>query len=191
MNCTPPTSGQARRCGAIGSQEGEIEVTSLDGDEILRHVPYMRRHAALVCLGDRDRADRLVERTLVGITENPDRWDGQDGSRVILFRAMQHVMREDAFVVPQPTVDAGRAERISPSTSPAARTGDDAIDDAFRWLARMPLEQRTAFLLVAIEGLSPAETAAVLETDMANTEALCAEARDHLEGNARPLGRSA
>jgi DNA-directed RNA polymerase specialized sigma24 family protein len=55
----------------------------------------------------------------------------------------------------------------------------------------MPLEQRTAILLVAIEGLSPAETAAVLETDMANAEALCAEARDHLEGNARRLGRSA
>ena len=157
-------------------------MTTLDTDKVLQDVPYMRRYASLLCLGDRDRGDDLVEATLASLTATSSGLNGQDGYRLTLFRAMQKAVRDDPSMVP------GHDELENPTTVISLDGKPDGFeaDDLYRLLAQMPVEQRSILLLVVVEGLSHEDTAQVMGTSAPIVSALLADAKSYLKTETSP-----
>ena len=157
-------------------------MTTLDTDTVLQNVPHMRRYASLLCLGDRDRGDDLVEVALTNLTSRPNGLNGQDNCRLTLFRAMQKAMRDDPSLIP----GHDTFESLTTVRSMEGRIGGFPTDDLYNLLAQMPVEQRSALLLVVVEGLSHEHTAQVLGTSTPIVSALLADAKSYLEMETNP-----
>lgn len=146
---------------------------------IAAEIPRLRRYARGL-VGDAAAADDLVQDCLVRALANQAQWCEGASPRGWLFKILYHLH-----------VDAHRRARRRPlhvDFDEAAKSlvspeggGDQAldIDDA---LARLPDEQRQVLLLVALEGLSYAETADVLDVPIGTVMSRISRARDRLRG---------
>ena len=158
-------------------------------------IPALRRYA-LVLLRDRDRADDLVHDCLVlAIGKQHTRRDDSD-MRAWLFTILHNVfisqrrrqkIRPDAVVLD---------ETHSQSASQRANQEDRLLwRDMLRGLERLPEEQRSVVLLVSVEDLSYAETAAVLGVPIGTVMSRLARGREKLRqltgADARPAPRRA
>ena len=130
-------------------------------DEIAECVPALRRYARALT-GDRDAADDLVQDCLERAIGKRRLWRPSGPLRAWLFKILLNIYRNDersrrrrAHVVP---ADALVAEPASPPEQP----GRLALAETARALDQLPEEQRIALLLVALEGFSYAEAAALL-----------------------------
>jgi RNA polymerase sigma-70 factor (ECF subfamily) len=144
---------------------------------IAAEIPRLRRYARAL-IGDASAADDLVQDCLVRALANQAQWREGASPRAWLFKILYHLH-----------VDAHRRARRRPlhvefdetsGSLSSAEGGDDHaldIDDA---LAGLPDEQRQALLLVALEGLSYAETADVLEVPIGTVMSRISRARDRL-----------
>jgi RNA polymerase sigma-70 factor (ECF subfamily) len=157
---------------------------ALDADKILSDVPRMRRYAALMFLNDKERGDQLVEQALKDLVADPAVLDGQEDIRPPLLRTLQrHVA--SAFA----SADGGSTALLAAPQAPAVARPPGAFpaDDVLAALAGMPVEQRSALLLVAVEGLSCQQAGFVLGTAAEIVQALLEDAREALElGRATP-----
>ena len=142
-------------------------------------IPRLRRYARALTRSA-DRADDLVQETLVRAIAKSDLWQAGTDIRAWLFTIMhnQHVnmvrraMRDDA------TVDI---EQMSSSlmaiTDPTASRQLRELDTA---LARLPAEQREVILLVGLEGMSYEAAAQILDVPVGTVRSRLSRGRDAL-----------
>jgi RNA polymerase sigma-70 factor (ECF subfamily) len=139
--------------------------------------PRLRRFAAGLS-GSLDVADDIVQATYERAIERLDQW--QDGTRldswmlkiahnVWLDRTRRDAVRRRAVLLPLDADALADGARVVD-----ART---TLADVRRIMERLPDEQRAALLLVAVEGLSYLEAAAVMNVPIGTLTSRLARAR--------------
>lgn len=114
-------------------------------DDIIRHIPYLRRYARILS-GSQEAGDQYVRICLETLVEEPERLTSGSSPRLQLYRLFHRTW-------------VGIAERISPSEfSPDPTGGEDEAP-----LDKLPSRRRQVLLLMAVEGFSLDETAAILD----------------------------
>ncbi len=156
--------------------------------KMISQIPGLRRYARAL-IGERERADDLVQDCLERACSRAHQWRPGSDMRAWLFTIMHNLhanrVRSDSrrpATVPLDETD--RAVRPAQEDRLALRNLDDA-------LSRLPEDQRAAVLIVGLEGLSYAEAAAVLDipvgTLMSRLSRGRARLREMLSGHCGPV----
>jgi RNA polymerase sigma-70 factor (ECF subfamily) len=144
-----------------------------------REIPRLRRYARALTRRA-DRADDLVQETLVRAIAKSDLWQAGTDIRAWLFTIMhnQHVNMVRRAMRDEATVDI---EQMSSSlvaiTDPTASRQLRELDTA---LARLPAEHREVILLVGLEGLSYEAAAQILDVPVGTVRSRLSRGRDAL-----------
>ena len=142
-------------------------------------IPRLRRYARALTRSA-DRADDLVQETLVRAIAKSDLWEAGTDIRAWLFTIMhnQHVNMVRRAMRDEATVDI---EQMSSSlmaiTDPTASRQLRELDTA---LARLPAEHREVILLVGLEGMSYEAAAQILEVPVGTVRSRLSRGRDAL-----------
>jgi RNA polymerase sigma-70 factor (ECF subfamily) len=167
----------------------------LSRTDLVAALPRLRRYAR-VLTGDLLRADDLVLETLESARGRRETLSPSSSLRTGLFTLMHCLHRDGA----SPPRDAWgrRASRHfdDPADSPenprgTVHSGHPDADDLLNRMMRMPLDEREVLVLVAVEGLSYAEIAALLGVPNGTVMATLARAREtmrHLAPKPSPEG---
>lgn len=121
--------------------------------QLAPHLPYLRRFARALT-GTQAGGDAYVAATLEALLEDPTLIDDALDPRVGLYRVFLKIWSSG-------TPDASRPVDV-----------EDDAPAAERRLGALPPKERQAFLLMAVEGFSLAETAAILDASEHETERL-------------------
>lgn len=146
-----------------------------DTEKVLSDLPRLRRYAALMCANDKVLGDQAVELALNDLVARPDVLVGQDDYRPHLFRVLQLKL---ATLAPE-TIVMASAPRSCEGRGKSS--GAALADEVLACLLEMPVEQRSALLLIVIEKLSFEHAGYALGTTPAIVRALLADARIHLQ----------
>ncbi len=130
-------------------------------DEIITCIPALRRYAHAL-LRDREGADDLVQDCLERALARRRHWRGDGPVRAWLFRILLNRFRDGLRSA------AGRTRLVSLDliAEPVQSGGQEAhlaLREVHDAMGRLPFDQRAALLLVALEGMTLAEAAQVLE----------------------------
>jgi CheY-like chemotaxis protein len=120
---------------------------------IAPHIPLLRRFARAAC-GNQRQGDQNVAATLEGLIARPEAFPDTKNARAALYKV---------FLDTVPTSDEPEG----------LRTGQEGATGKLQGLSRGP---RLAFLLTAVEGFTPEETAFILDTDVEDALRLVQEA---------------
>lgn len=131
-------------------------------DEIEAAIPALRRYARAL-LRDRERADDLVQDCLERAIANRHAWRGDGPVQAWLFRILINRHRD----LQRRTPASGHlvaVEDLAKEPSYAATQEQHlALREVQSAIARLPMEQREALLMVALEGKSFEQAASILE----------------------------
>jgi RNA polymerase sigma-70 factor (ECF subfamily) len=151
------------------------EVQSL----IEREIPRLRRYARALTRSA-DRADDLVQTTLLRAIAKAHLWQAGTDMRAWLFTIMhnQHVniarsTMRDAAMIDIDQVSSSLVATSDPTTS-------RQLHELERALARLPDEQREVILLVGLEEMSYQEAAQVLRVPVGTVRSRLSRGRDAL-----------
>jgi RNA polymerase sigma-70 factor (ECF subfamily) len=144
-----------------------------------REIPRLRRYARALTRSP-DRADDLVQETLLRAVAKAHLWQAGTDIRAWLFTIMhnQHVnmvrsaMREDAMI--------DIAEMSSSLVATTDPTASRQLRELERALACLPDEQREVILLVGLEEMSYQEAARVLAVPVGTVRSRLSRGRDAL-----------
>ncbi len=125
--------------------------------EIAPHLPYLRRFSRALT-GGQSSGDSYVVALLEALIADPSQFDPQPTVRVAIYRSFCKLWQSIALNLRKPN-DLHAWE-----------------DTAQRQLANITPRAREAFLLVAVEGFKPSETAIILGTSLTETKMLLEEA---------------
>lgn len=131
----------------------------MDSGALLAELPRLRRYAR-VLVGDRAAADDLLQDTLERAWARSRQWRAGGNLRAWLFSIM-HNLRIDQLRRGGPNVQSLDDEDYAPPTRATQSDGLELLDLEAA-LARLPEEQRSVLLLVALEGMRYEEIAATL-----------------------------
>ncbi len=126
--------------------------------EIAPHLPYLRRFARSLC-GNQDSGDAYVVHTLEAIIADPDSFPRDVDPKIGIYRAFVRVWN---------TVN------VNAIATQDQRDADAALTD--RRIEAITPRPRQAFLLVAVEGFSRDDAAAILEVSSKDLTELIDEA---------------
>ncbi len=129
-------------------------------DQIEAAIPGLRAYARALAR-DREAADDLVQDALETALARQAQWRGDGTVRAWLCRILLNHFR-DGLRRPRPSA-AVLALVPDPPDPLAARQADGrlALTEVHQAMGRLPEDQRSALLLVALEGMSLAEAASV------------------------------
>lgn len=141
--------------------------------DIAQHIPRLRRYARAL-VGDRYRADDLVQDTLERACRKFHLWRQGSDLRAWLFAVMHNVFVNQ--------VRARRLEVEEFEDAAALPTQMERIDllDIEKALARLPVEQREVILLVGIEQMGYGEVAKALDVPIGTVMSRLSRARERL-----------
>ena len=149
----------------------------MDSDEIVQHIPRLRRYARAL-VGDRYSADDLVQDTLERAWNKLHLWRPGSDMRAWLFAIMHNVF-----------VNQARSRRYEvnsrvedlPQIAVRATQGQNLdLVDVDRALRALPAEQREVVLLVAVEEMSYEEASRTLDVPIGTVMSRLARGRDRL-----------
>lgn len=147
-------------------------------DEIEACIPALRRYAhALV--RNREAADDLVQDCLERAVAHRSHWRGDGPVRAWLFRILLNRFRDGRRSTDAMTHLVAVDQRVEP----VARGGQEAhlaLREVHEAMQRLPFDQRSALLLVAVEGLTIEEAARVLTISEGTLASRLARARSSL-----------
>jgi RNA polymerase sigma factor (sigma-70 family) len=154
-------------------------------------IPALRRYAWTL-LRNRDDADDLVHDCLVRALDKLDTRRKDADVRAWLFTIMHNLFvsqhrRRKVRPVSEPLAE----EHESAASLPASQEDGLVWRDLLRGLERLPEEQRSVVLLVSVEDLSYAETAAVLGVPIGTVMSRLARGRERLREFTDPGTRPA
>lgn len=129
-------------------------------DQIEACVPALRRYARALTR-DVDLADDLVQDCLERAIRRRGLFRPQGEVRPWLFTVLINIYRNDRRAQRRHGSFLPMDEIAEPST-PAPQPGHIALAELARAMDQLPLEQKEALLLVALEGLAYGEAAAIL-----------------------------
>jgi len=125
------------------------------------HLPYVRRYARALT-GDQVTGDGYVRVALEALAAGEAQLPPEMTARVALYHVFHLIWRSTgARLEPQPLGE--------PGADPASR------------LMRIAPPSRQAFLLTALEGFTPSETAQILDVDFETVERLIADAQREID----------
>ena len=142
-------------------------------------IPRLRRYARALTRRA-DRADDLVQETLVRAIAKSDLWQAGTDIRAWLFTIMhnQHVNMVRRAIRDDATVDIEQMpSSLMAITDPTASRQLHELDTA---LARLPADQREVILLVGLEGMSYEAAAQILEVPVGTVRSRLSRGRDAL-----------
>ena len=145
---------------------------------IVELIPRLRRYARAL-VGDRARADDLVQDTLERAWVKFHLWRPGSDLRAWLFTVMHNVhvnqirASRNHYPLDDEAAEVGVAAQQGLSTE---------IRDLERALALLPVEQREVLLLVALEDMSYAEAAEALGIPIGTVMSRLSRAREKLRG---------
>src|SRR5918992_5600119 len=126
--------------------------------EIAPHLPYLRRFARALC-GRQESGDAYVVALLESLVADPSLFPRGMDTRAALYRIFLKIWE---------SVDINWARQPS--------TAGETEAAAVRHLESLTPRPRQAFLLTAVEGFTPEETASIMDTDEASVSRLLDEA---------------
>ena len=144
--------------------------------EFVALIPRLRRYARAL-VGDRSSADDLVQDTLERAWARFHLWQRGTDLRAWLFTVMHNVNANRARAL---RVHSEFDEDAPEAGFKPAENGLLEMRDLERALASLPVEQREVLLLVALEDLSYAETAAALGIPTGTVMSRLSRARERL-----------
>ena len=147
-------------------------------DELLKTLPHLRAFAISLS-GSIDRADDLVQETLVRALANVDRFQPGTCLQAWLFTILRNLFhtefRKRRREVEDP--DGLMASRLSVMPN---QNGRLEFQDLRVALAKLPADQREALLLVSAEGFSYEETAQITGAQLGTIKSRVNRARTRL-----------
>jgi RNA polymerase sigma-70 factor (ECF subfamily) len=163
-------------------------------------IPRLRRYARALTRDPR-RADDLVQDTLLRALAKRHLWQPDTNLRAWLFTLMHNQYVNDV----RRSAREGQTVEIDTMSNGLTATTDPTasrqLHELRRALAQLPDEQREAILLVGLEGLSYAETAAILAVPVGTVRSRLSRGRGNLRrlmdmperapSNLAPLARAA
>lgn len=156
-------------------------------------IPALRRYATAL-LRSRDEADDLVHDCLVRALDKLHTRRDEADVRAWLFTIM-HNLFVSQFRRRRARPAAESLDESHDAVSPIAPDQESALHwrDMLRGLEQLPADQRSVLLLVSVEDLSYAETAAVLGVPVGTVMSRLSRARERLrqltDQDARPVLR--
>jgi len=142
-------------------------------------IPRLRRYARALTR-DPGRADDLVQDTLLRALAKQHLWQPDTNLRAWLFTLMHNQYVNDV----RRSAREGQTVEIDTMSNGLTATTDPTasrqLHELRRALAQLPDEQREAILLVGLEGLSYAETAAILAVPVGTVRSRLSRGRDNL-----------
>ncbi|HMO43977.1 MAG TPA: response regulator, partial [Phenylobacterium sp.] len=126
------------------------------------HLPYVRRYARALT-GDQTTGDHYVRVALEALAAGEKVLEASLTPRVALYHVFHAIWCQTGAQLEAPALD------------------DAADDDANTRLMRIAPRSRQAFLLTALEGFTPSETAQILGATFDEVEKLIAEAQAEID----------
>jgi RNA polymerase sigma-70 factor (ECF subfamily) len=148
--------------------------------ELLAAVPHLRAFA-ISLTNNPDRADDLVQDTLVRAWANIDRFERGTNLNAWLFTILRNLFHSEYRKRKREVEDADGSFAARLKTQPDQQAHLD-YEDFRRALKRLPVEQREALLLVAAQGMSYEEAAAVCRVAVGTIKSRVHRARFRLTG---------
>ena len=146
---------------------------------IAREIPHLHRYA-LTLMRNPDAADDLVQDCLERALRKRQLWQQQGSMRSWLFRMLynvflntRHTRRRDRQVVPLETIAPTMTASPRQETYIEYRTIAQALD-------RLPEQQSTAIMLIALEGLAYNEAAWILGVPVGTLRSRLSRGRETL-----------
>ena len=130
-------------------------------ERLAPHLPYIRRYARALT-GDQRTGDNYVRVALEALAAGEKSLDAKLTPRVALYHVFHAIWCSSGAQLEAPE-DEGEG------------------NDASRRLMRIAPRSRQAFLLTALEGFTPSETAQILDSSFEEVEALIAEAQTEID----------
>lgn len=147
-------------------------------DEILAAVPSLRAFAMSLA-SSADRADDLVQHTLVRAVSNIHRFEVGTNLNAWLFTILRNLLHSEYRKRRREVEDADGTYAARLSVPPEQGTRPD-VEDFRKALAGIPLDKREALLLVGAEGLSYEEAAQVCSVAVGTIKSRVTRARSRL-----------
>ena len=150
-------------------------------DDLVAELPRLRRYAR-VLLRNSVSADDLVQDVLERALSRLHLFQPGTNLRAWLFTIMHNLHVNQAIRAakgPKTGIDNDVAESYQTAVAPA-QTAGLTLRDMDRALETLPDQQRAVVLLVGVEGLTYAETAAVLEVPVGTVMSRLARGRERL-----------
>lgn len=131
-------------------------------DEIEAAIPALRRYAHAV-LRDRDRADDLVQDCLERAVAKRHQWQGDGPVQAWLFRILINRHRDLQRSAPSPGHLVAVDDLPDQPSQPGGQEAHLALREVQAAIMRLPMDQREALLMVALEGKSIDQAAGILD----------------------------
>jgi RNA polymerase sigma-70 factor (ECF subfamily) len=150
-------------------------------DDILAEIPRLRRYA-YVLLRDQVSADDLVQDSLERALSRQNLFQPGTNLRAWLFTIM-HNLHVNSVIKARRAPPSGSIDDVADShrTAVAPSQGDHLVlRDLERALDTLSVDQRSVVVLVGVEGLTYAETAAVLDVPVGTVMSRLARGRNRL-----------
>lgn len=151
----------------------------MDGPSVAPHIPRLRRYARAL-VGDRYRADDLVQDTLERALNKFHLWRPGSDLRAWLFAIMHNVFINQLRSRGLETTSEFEEQFAGVAAPPV--TDRLELRDLESALSRLPPEQRAVLLLVALEDMSYAEVADTLGVPIGTVMSRLARGRERLRG---------
>lgn len=148
----------------------------MDREAVASHIPRLRRYARAL-VGDRHRADDLVQDTLERALTKLHLWRPGSDMRAWLFAIMHNLYVNQARAR---RTGIASLEDIAEPPSPVGAVDRLEIRDLQAALAAIPAEQRAVVLLVGLEEMSYAEAARALGVPIGTVMSRLARGRERL-----------
>jgi RNA polymerase sigma-70 factor, ECF subfamily len=146
---------------------------------IEQQIPRLRRYARALTRNP-ERADDLVQDTMVRALAKQHFWQPGTNIRAWLFTLMHHQNVNTARRAIREGVSVDMEELSSPLIATTDPTASRKLFELERAIGQVPLEQRRVVLLVGLEGMSYAETAAILDIPVGTVRSRLSRGRDSL-----------
>lgn len=131
------------------------------GSEIVPHIAALRRYARAL-LGSAVDADDLVQECLMRALAQTRPWDQIRNARAYLFTILHNVHVDRRRSRSNMGNDVPLDHSVRQLSYPAPQPKRLELNDLAAAMKKLPEEQRQVILLVAVEGMSYAETAKLL-----------------------------
>ncbi|MFN8195231.1 MAG: sigma-70 family RNA polymerase sigma factor [Nocardioidaceae bacterium] len=147
---------------------------NLTADQVVAEIPGLHRYA-LALTRDADRAQDLVQDTVVRALERSDQFRGESSPATWLHRVMYHHFVDDVRRrTPDPVDDERLAEAVEDAWRDDAYTVDAQVvleraetrEELYDALVRLPVDYRSAVVLHDVEGLTAASVADVQQVSL-------------------------
>ena len=145
---------------------------------IAREIPRLRRYA-LALTRDRVAADDLVQDTLERAIRKRDLWKRHGSLRGWLYRMMYDLFLNQGARRKRRAQEVDLDDAPEPA-APGAPDGTMVYRDVLTAMQELPVEQRAAIALTAVEGLSYDEAAAALDIPVGTLRSRLSRGRERL-----------